>query len=263
MPANLGFDAARAAIISYFAPVCSPLLPELIPLEDSIWRTHSSYYGATHWTFEAPEGEPVRDYERLEHVGDALLGAEVALLIDDKYPRLVVGVRALVKSALVENSTLALLSSFYKIPPQILTAQAPAYSIQNNPNVQACVFEAYLAQLHAEKGAAVLRTFLRAVYDPLLNLVIDTLRPLYGASTSPSSGPPVPPPMNYIGRLQEWSCARGTSGRLVHFAPGTKSGADHNAEWTVTCSVEDASADLTLKHVGAGPSLAKAKAEDI
>lgn len=66
MPANLGFDAARAAIASYFAPLASPLLPELIPLEDSIWRTHSSYYGATHWTFEAPEGEPVRDYERLE-----------------------------------------------------------------------------------------------------------------------------------------------------------------------------------------------------
>lgn len=66
MPANLGFDAARAAIASYFAHLCSPLLPELIPLEDPIWRTHSSYSGATHWTFEAAEGEPVRDYERLE-----------------------------------------------------------------------------------------------------------------------------------------------------------------------------------------------------
>lgn len=61
---------------------------------DTVWRCHTSFRAAVHYPFEAPEHEEIADYERLEHVGDAILGAEVSLIIHETYPRLVVGLRS-------------------------------------------------------------------------------------------------------------------------------------------------------------------------
>ena len=61
---NTGADAVRL-ILQRILPTTP--LPKLVPLEDdTTWRTHTSYVGATHYPFEAPEGEGPVDYERLE-----------------------------------------------------------------------------------------------------------------------------------------------------------------------------------------------------
>lgn len=61
---NTGADAVRLILQRILR---TTPLPALVPLKnDTTWRTHTSYVGATHYPFEAPEGEGHVDYERLE-----------------------------------------------------------------------------------------------------------------------------------------------------------------------------------------------------
>ncbi|ORY91726.1 hypothetical protein BCR35DRAFT_75077 [Leucosporidium creatinivorum] len=100
-----------AASISHSSPTLSPLRAalqacistlqlSLPPLKDfATWRTHTSYHGVVHDAFERPQGMPVWDYERREHVGDIVLGYYVTRLIDQRYPGLVVGMRSVSSSS--------------------------------------------------------------------------------------------------------------------------------------------------------------------
>lgn len=109
--ATLDGAAAWPAVHDAVTNIRLPLVEEL---EDTAWLTHTSYHGAIHHRFETNAGGEALDYERLEvgaadspspsrprsklpsfvqHVGDALLGAEVALLVHKLFPRLVIGVR--------------------------------------------------------------------------------------------------------------------------------------------------------------------------
>ncbi|BGP33552.1 hypothetical protein JCM10296v2_005356 [Rhodotorula toruloides] len=231
-------------------------LPPLPTLTSSTWRTHSSFHSAKSWAFEAPVGEGILDYERLEHVGDALLGAEIALLIDEQYPRLVTGVRSLVKACLVENITLAQISQRLGLPEQILCSHGQGASIRANPGVQACVFEAFLASLHAEQGADALRTFIRAIYSPLLPATVEALRPLF-VSVPSTNG------INYVGQLMKWSMKKGCPGRSVQFSQSQGSGnLPHNPSWVVECRVSDAASGIGGQaFIGTGTTIAKAKNE--
>ncbi|KAJ8293989.1 Thimet oligopeptidase [Rhodotorula toruloides] len=249
-------------------------LPSVPALSASTWRTHSSFHSARSWAFEAPEGEGILDYERAEarterfltvtarstpfaqqHVGDALLGAEIALLIDEQYPRLVTGVRSLVKACLVENITLAQISQRLGLPEQILCSYGQGASIRANPGVQACVFEAFLFSLHAEQGAEAMRTFIRAIYSPLLPATVEALRPLF-VSVSSTNGA-----INYVGQLMEWSMKKGCPGRSVQFSQSQRSGnLPRNPSWVVECTVSDAASGIGGQtFVGTGTTIAKAK----
>lgn len=260
-------------------------LPPLIEVESNLWRQHVSYRGASHWRFELPAGDVVTDYERLEvrkpaasdrdcssaressglasvapqHVGDALVGAEAALLIHERYPRLTVGVRTLLKYALVENITLAQIARAFDMPGDILTSAAQASSMQNNEGVQACVFEAYTAVLYEERGGDELRRFLRKIYEPLLPTLVNALRAIYGQyedvnNLNPSS-------TNYVGKLHEWCMEKQTPGRRVEFSmPERSGGPSHAPLWQVRCTVSrlaDALESVTFESVAG--SVAKAK----
>lgn len=63
--ANAGQLEARAALAEAIPKLASSF-PPAPSLTGRTHFVHSSAHGATHWTFEAPEGETVRDYERLE-----------------------------------------------------------------------------------------------------------------------------------------------------------------------------------------------------
>ncbi|KWU42397.1 ribonuclease III [Rhodotorula sp. JG-1b] len=232
-------------------------LPPFVPVKSDLYRQHVSYRGAVNWKFELPEGDTVTDYERLEHVGDALLGAEAALLLHERYPRLAVGVRALLKSALIENVTLAQLARAYEIPATILTSAAQESSLQNNVGVQACVFEAYLATIYDEKGGEALRGFLRDMFEPLLPILVDALRQIYSGDAPERSNPNT----NHVGKLSEWSAQKGSSGRRVDFStPERSAGPSHAPAWQITCTVnsrKEALENLTFKSVAG--SVAKAK----
>ena len=281
MAQNVQLDRLRP-VIQEAIPTLK--LPPFVPVASDLYRQHVSYRGAVNWKFELPEEDTVTDYERLEvrvlsrrlhfarhhapktradplgslqHVGDALLGAEAALLLHERYPRLAVGVRALLKSALIENVTLAQLARAYEIPATILTSAAQESSLQNNVGVQACVFEAYLATIHDEKGGEALRGFLRDIFEPLLPILVNALRQISSGDAPERSNPNT----NYVGKLSEWSTQKGTSGRKINFStPERCAGPSHSPSWQITCTVSsltEALENLTFESVAG--SVAKAK----
>ncbi|GAA5883455.1 hypothetical protein JCM3774_005957 [Rhodotorula dairenensis] len=256
MTHNIQLDRLRPVIKE---AISSLQLPPLIKVESDLYRQHVSYRGAVHWKFELPEGDVPTDYERLEHVGDALIGAEAAVLIHEMYPRLTVGVRTILKCALVENITLAQLARMYDVPVNILTSAAQASSIQSNKAVQACVFEAYVAAVYEERGGNELRRFLRKIWEPLLPTLVDALREIYNQSEDMTDGNPAS--VNYVGKLGEWCVQKGAVGRRIDFStPERTAGPSHAPLWHIKCtisSVTEALDDLTFESTAG--SVAKAK----
>ncbi|GAA5894172.1 hypothetical protein JCM6882_007594 [Rhodosporidiobolus microsporus] len=251
-------DAARVALVTAIPAMPLPPLPSL---RSDLWKVHSSYRGGTHWEFELPEGEQPLDYERLEHVGDALLGAEVTLLIHELYPRLSVGARTAAKSVCVCNETLSLLATAFGIPSQILASQAQLLQHRQNANIQACVFEAFIAALYEEQGPAGVRDFLRPIYTPILPVVVDTMRPFHTVQAETAALPT----RNFVGMILEWARAKGSNGtRGAAFGPGKESLAGTERLWTVEMEVFDQrNPDLPGSKVfrGSAATMAKAKTE--
>ncbi|GAA5850954.1 hypothetical protein JCM3766R1_003955 [Sporobolomyces carnicolor] len=232
-PCNTGLEHVRATLAEFIPRIEFPPAPKL--QNDTVWRCHTSFRAAVHYPFEAPEHEEIADYERLEHVGDAILGAEVSLIIHETYPRLVVGLRSLVKAVLVANSTLALISEALGLPPRLLSAAAQAKQFRTNPYIQACLFESFLATLHDEQGPVVLRQFLRQVYEPILAVAVETYRPFHSHSDQVALDPSI----NYVGRLMEWKVQKGFGGcRTLDFASRRNDKIDQTT-WTVECIISD------------------------
>ncbi|GAA5900640.1 hypothetical protein JCM8208_000554 [Rhodotorula glutinis] len=226
---NAGHPEARAALAAALPSLVAGLPPPP-KVSDPTYLTHTSAHGATHWRFEAPAGHPLQDYERLEHVGDALLGAEITLMVHEAYPRLVVGVRSLVKSTLVENELLALLSAAYNLPDQIRTASAQSYSLRANQSVRACVFEAYLAAVYEEHGHAVMSAFVRKVYQPLLPIAVEAMRDVCAPAIAHTSSPLVVG-RNPVAALHE--LVQAGILRRLEWGQAQSAGEGHCLSWTI------------------------------
>lgn len=110
----------------------------------------------------------------------------------------------LVKSALVENQTLALLSAAYSFPEQILAASASAPSLRASPSISACVFKAYLATVYEEHGAKAFSRFVRRLFGPLLPVAVDALREVYQPSILSVDVDAISSTTHPIGAINEW-----------------------------------------------------------
>lgn len=188
-------------------------------------------------------------------------------MIHKKYPELAIGERTLVKSALVENLTLSQLATAFKMPDRILATEEQASILRNNTNVQASIFEAYLAAVHEEAGQAELHQFVRGVFDALLPPVVEACRSLDGASDKKDElmaaikGKKQPTAVtNYVGALQEWKTEKGVHGRFVEYYK-RQTGPDHCPKWIVTCTVNfpEYGNDLYREFEGSASTAAKAK----
>ncbi|GAA6035663.1 hypothetical protein JCM8097_004958 [Rhodosporidiobolus ruineniae] len=250
--------AKDAALLAVASAVPTIALPPPPTLSSSLWCQHSSFLGATHHEFELPEGEQATDYERLEHVGDALLGAEITLLVHERYPRLSVGARTVAKSVLVSNTTLSVLSTSLSFPSLLLASQAQLLTFRSNPSIQANIFEAYLAALYEEHGAAALREFVRRLYEPLLPVAVEALRPFHVSQAEAAM-----PSRNYVGALLEWSQAKGARGiRRAEFGSNRESANGAERLWSVDVAVADAARAETSEgrvFEGSASTVAKAK----
>lgn len=149
------------------------------------------------------------------------------------------------------------------MPDRILAAAAQRHTIQNNANVRASVFEAYLGALHEEAGPGALEQFIRGIYLPLVPKLVDALRDMQTTSSiSLSSAVPLAS-ANCVGLLGEWAVARGSHGRAVTYLPPEREGCDHAPLWFVTCSVKSKPGALypTELFTGEGSTVAAAKQE--
>lgn len=107
--------------------------------------THSSYNGDANTKHH--------DYERLEYIGDAVIGFVVADLIFNLHPDMEVGIMSKLRSQLVQTKALASYARRMKLYDYIITGSSmTAEKLHNSDNILEDVFEALVGALYLDLG---------------------------------------------------------------------------------------------------------------
>ncbi|KAL7418865.1 hypothetical protein Q5752_006549 [Cryptotrichosporon argae] len=174
---------ARALLIRVEQlPVFALPLPPPITDEDTLKMvfTHHSLFEKARGVFEDPEGRPARHYEKLEHVGDSILGMVVTTWLHEIKPRLTCGTATKLKAHLVSNATLSHLSGLYNFPQRLNGDPRLLSVLRAQTDVRAALMEAYIAGLYfscpvGERLTVALPridAWLRDMYEPLLDFFL-------------------------------------------------------------------------------------------
>lgn len=147
--------------------------------------THRSYSAAYRQT-----GAVEDNYEKLAHVGDALLGVSVVLLLHELWPQMNKGEATTLKSRLVSSTTLAALSSTYGIPATIRMPPSGQTSILNNERNAAEMFEAHVGAVYTDqlqRAAADARAQKAQAYMAVSDWLQALFTPLAQAGYNPAN----------------------------------------------------------------------------
>jgi len=158
------------------------------------------------------------DYERLEFLGDRVLGLVVADLLLRRYPDEKEGALAKRYAALVCREALAQIAGEIGLGSHLrLSEGEDAAATRENPACLADSLEAVIAALYLDGGLAVVARFIARHWQGLLE------------------GMPHPP-QDPKTRLQEWAQARGLA--LPDYATVAQAGPDHKPTFQVEVRVE-------------------------
>lgn len=156
-------------------------------------------------------------YQRLEFLGDRVLGLAVAELLFDKYPESNEGELSLRLNALVKGKTLAEISDELELHEFIRTGgDLKELTGKRMQSVRADVLEALIASIYLDGGLAAAEEFIKRFWRERIHLVEATRR---DSKTS----------------LQEWA----HSNRLgtPRYREQARSGPDHDPVFTVIVQV--------------------------
>lgn len=166
----------------------------------------------------ATTGRAELGYERLEFLGDRVLGLCVAAMLYRHFEREPEGKLAVRHTDLVRRETLAEIARHLDIGPYIaMSRDAEGSGGRDNTTVLSDVMEALLAALFLDGGLAAAETCVERLWAERMRT---TDRPPRDAKT----------------RLQEWALGRGLP--LPSYAMLDRTGPDHAPTITVSCVVE-------------------------
>ncbi|EOQ98597.1 ribonuclease III [Leptospira wolbachii serovar Codice str. CDC] len=100
------------------------------------------------------------DNERLEFLGDSVLGILAAEFLYQSLPKGKEGKLAKLKSKMVSAPAIAKLARSYRFPEFLLLGRGEREKGESNTNLQADSFEAFLGALYLDQGLASCRKFL-------------------------------------------------------------------------------------------------------
>lgn len=159
------------------------ILPKLPIIYDSVLEAKVFVHkSATNGDLHSSKYDQVQsNNERLEYLGDAVLEAVVSDIIESKYNDFDEGQLSLLRSTLVKNETIEIISRAYKFPERqqklldshvIKTDLSINAKFRNNKRI-ADLFEAYIGALFIEKGRNgeaydFIKSWLMQVYTPVL-----------------------------------------------------------------------------------------------
>ena len=171
---------------------------------------------------EDPSGAGV-DNERLEFLGDAVLGLVVAERLVRDFPERDEGWTSKVKARLVSAPTLARLGEEVGLGDFLLLGRGEEKTGgRRKQSLIADTFEAVVAAIYLDGGLAAATTFL----DARLRGALDDLR---------ANGAGAEAPADWKSKLQEWLQARGRP--LPAYRLTAEDGPDHRKTFTVEVSV--------------------------
>lgn len=158
-----------------------------------------------------------RNYERLEFLGDRVLGLIVAEMLFERFPNEPEGDLAKRLAALVQGTTLAKIASEINLGNYIVFSDAERTAGgAENVNILADVFEALLGALYQEAGFEACRALVEKLWD---------------TSFFEMKAPPQHPKTT----LQEWAQSQGLP--LPEYKIVGQSGPDHAPVFDVKLSV--------------------------
>ena len=171
----------------------------------------------THPSAMGRRGGKRRHYERLEFLGDRVLGLIVADLLWRRFPTEAEGELTRRHAHLVRREALAEVAHAVGFGRHLIVSKSEdAAGVRDNPRVLADVCEAVIAALYLDGGLAVAARFVERWWEPRLAAL--------GA-----------PPRDPKTALQEWAQARGLPLPAYRTVPGD--GPAHRRVFTVTVQV--------------------------
>lgn len=173
----------------------------------------------THPSARQRNAAPERGYERLEFLGDRVLGMIVAQLLWQRFPEDDEGALTRRHVALVRREALATVAREIRLGDFIIASSGEdAAGVRQNTSVLADVCEALIAALYLDGGLPAAQRFVERYWERR----VGAAQPLRDPKTA----------------LQEWAQARGLS--LPSYTVVDTSGPPHRRCFTVTVSVAGA-----------------------
>ncbi|OYY70774.1 MAG: ribonuclease III [Sphingomonadales bacterium 28-55-16] len=161
-------------------------------------------------------GQP--DYQRLEFLGDRILGLIIADMLYHRYSDEAEGRLSHRLNALVSGATCAEIGRKIGLPPYLrLGKQARDDGAQQSDNVLGDVMEALIGALYLDHGLNAARKFIERLWGPLLETA-------NGAPKHPKSA------------LQEWCAAHGR--KVPEYVITKKEGPPHAMKFEITVTVK-------------------------
>ena len=158
-----------------------------------------------------------RGYERLEFLGDRVLGLVVADLLWRRFEDEPEGDLTRRHTHLVRREALARVAKAIELGPHLVLSRAEAAAgAAGNPGILADACEALIAAIFVDGGFAAASSFVRRFWEPLIDEMEE-------------------PPRDPKTALQEWAQARGLA--LPAYELVSTSGPDHSPLFTVAASV--------------------------
>lgn len=118
-------------------------------------------------------GRNARDYERLEFLGDAVLGLMVALLLLERFPDKQEGELSRMRAMLVGEKNLARLARSLEIGNFLILGKGErSNGGVDRSSILADAFEALLAAIYLDGGSDSASRFVRGYFEPLLDTLI-------------------------------------------------------------------------------------------
>jgi ribonuclease III len=164
-----------------------------------------------HSSYKNEHSEETEDNERLEFLGDAVLGFLVGSLLYDRYPQMNEGELTKLRSALVKEQQLAKFSKKLNIGSKMLLGNgAISNGGPNNTNLLSSTFEAIIGAYYLDSGIEAVKNFVTPLFEEAIANV--------------------PINRDFITTLKEWSNKQYREDPKYELI--AKLGMDHNPEFT-------------------------------
>ncbi len=180
----------------------------------------------THRSYANESTQPLEDNERLEFLGDSVLGFAIASLLFQHYPQLSEAELTRLRASLVDESQLAKIARMVGVGKHIKLGKGTQQDGgQDKPSLLSDTFEALIAAYLLDAGIEAVRTYLESLFLPVAENII-----AIGATTTPKD---LVDPKN---RFQRWALANfGENPTYIIIA---ESGLDHAKEFTAQVEVK-------------------------
>ncbi|KAN0133862.1 hypothetical protein V8E53_008294 [Lactarius tabidus] len=154
--------------------------------------THSSLCERPRGEFEQSPVDASLDNEELAHIGDQVIALVVTDLILDLHPRLRIGPTSKIRDRIKRANTLAEFAVKYSLHTR-LRIKEPSFRV--SPNVQVDVFKAYVGGLFREQDMDIVKRWLYALFQSLVDVAYQAERRTY---LGPGPVGPASPPQAHL-----------------------------------------------------------------